>query len=1008
MILCVMLIALVVKFDMTKVFPLSTKTLVDQAYSARMAADGTLYILDSGHERLVHTDQEGNILGQILSADFGSGYMYIDGFAFDENNGIYLHGSEWDGMYLSQEYLYRFDRNGNYQDCLFSAEYGPSEVNKHRIYGLNVSEGRVRYLLLERDEITSVVCDPDSGAEIKETIPYPNAFNAVSDAVRAGELYYILNKNGVIHCINPEADGGVLTEVWNLSGSSNAGTCVPYRMAMGQDGTIYFTDIRGASVCRVVPGAQEAEVVYPDTGTLTVSTGKGAWNDALIVTEADEVKVVRPGIGAGGDSLQTADGSPEENAIVITSLQKPLSGTIKMILFAVLDLIAFLCVILLALRLIGWIRARGMSSFMKLELFVLTMLLLVSSVVIVVLMQEFSERYQDQLCSQVESAAYMVATQVDGEDIESVNTAADFDGEAYGRLCRIMQNSYTENVDFYKQIYCNILRYDGSGLAHAVAYLDQSIGTYFPIDANESKEVIRVYNTGKPVWNDSKADVTGSYLYVQVPVFDAGGTVKGVVAAGMDTSVMNEMMDSMIRQVLVALVIVILLIMLAVSEITGYVNARSRYQTELKENRQNVLPGHSVRILVFSVFTAYNVASTFLPVYLMRQSESVTVMSHELAASLPITVNLFSIGAMSLFCARLVSKMGIRKMAVLSGILSLAGNLLIFTLPYYPTIFLGLILDGCGVGLISNVLYIMITYVKDPDSRRDGFTIYNGACLSGINFGMMLGAVLAVNFGEHNVFGFIVCIWGAVILLTVKVSRQVEHLLDLEISEDHGFAKEGVPAALSEEAQKKEPIGLAAFLRSRGIMSFFVLIQNPWILFSSFVFYYVPLFCADNGYGETITSLLLILYALLSVFLGEPITEWASNRFGSNAMYLAVGLNIAAVMIYAWHPDIRTMILALVILGFSASFGKAIQQEHFMEMKSVQRYGEDKAMGVYNFTENIGESLGPIVFGRLMFMQPLSLAVSGFGGIIAALGAIHLIGSRKQDKNEGQEKTQDE
>ena len=73
-----------------------------------------------------------------------------------------------------------------------------------------------------------------------------------------------------------------------------------------------------------------------------------------------------------------------------------------------------------------------------------------------------------------------------------------------------------------------------------------------------------------------------------------------------------------------------------------------------------------------------------------------------------------------------------------------------------------------------------------------------------------------------------------------------------------------------------------------------------------------------------------------------------------------------------------------------------MQQTWFLKQKQVRRYGEDRAMGVYNFTENIGESLGPIVFARLMAHRPLLGAVSVFCGGITALGAGHFVRNRKE------------
>ena len=83
-------------------------------------------------------------------------------------------------------------------------------------------------------------------------------------------------------------------------------------------------------------------------------------------------------------------------------------------------------------------------------------------------------------------------------------------------------------------------------------------------------------------------------------------------------------------------------------------------------------------------------------------------------------------------------------------------------------------------------------------------------------------------------------------------------------------------------------------------------------------------------------------------------------------------------------------------MGTAAAYGKTLQQTWFLKQTQVQRYGEDRAMGVYNFSENIGESLGPIVFARLMAQRPLMAAVAPFCAVIAALGGGHMLLNRKE------------
>ena len=181
-------------------------------------------------------------------------------------------------------------------------------------------------------------------------------------------------------------------------------------------------------------------------------------------------------------------------------------------------------------------------------------------------------------------------------------------------------------------------------------------------------------------------------------------------------------------------------------------------------------------------------------------------------------------------------------------------------------------------------------------------------------------------------------------------------------------------------------------------MSFFVLIQNPYIVFNSFVFYFVPLFCGNMGYDETIVSILIMLYSEVAVLTGDMLTNRVTKLLGNRGMYAAYATNIAAVMVFALTRNMLGVVLALLMMGMASAYGKTLQQTWFLKQKQARQYGEDRAMGVYNFTENIGESLGPIVFARLMAQRPLLSAVSAFCGTIAALGAGHFALNRKELK----------
>lgn len=314
------------------------------------------------------------------------------------------------------------------------------------------------------------------------------------------------------------------------------------------------------------------------------------------------------------------------------------------------------------------------------------------------LMDAFRNSYREKIKEQLQSAGYVVAMSVPENDINALRTAADFGGEAYSRLCRTMERAFPMDVEFFHSAYCNILRLnDDMTEGFGVAYLDQSIGTYFPLDDVETEEVRQVYSEGRPVWNSAVEDVSGTYLSVKLPIIREGGKVVGAVAVGSETYIIDEMLDSMQKQIILAITAVILLIWIASGETSSFIAGCSAYLQARERLGRNALPAHMVRLLVFAVFTAYNMSSAFLPVYVMHRSEVLPEAWRSLGATLPLTVNIFMTGVMSLFCADFIRKLGVRRMFALSMACSMAGNMMLFILPGYAAIMAGLLIDGIGV-----------------------------------------------------------------------------------------------------------------------------------------------------------------------------------------------------------------------------------------------------------------------------------------------------------------------
>lgn len=702
--------------------------------------------------------------------------------------------------------------------------------------------------------------------------------------------------------------------------------------------------------------------VVENTDTLTVSTGKEDTN-MIFLTNAESGEIWKTD-GTGSETLTVIHTEILPVVMWIISAGLICAGVVGCIYFFAMLIRKY---------------AYVLSDTRRLGLMIGVMLILVAATVSGMLLREFRNSYKEKVEEQIEIVAYMEAGQLKNKDISSIRTAADYDGETYQDVSCIMEESLPTDIEFYQNIYCNILVMDEQKEAYAVAYLDQSIGNYFPLDEVETREVQQVYETGKAVWNKGKDDIAGSYTYIKVPIKNESGEITGVVAVGTELIVLNQILTDIIKGIVAVLAVLILLFGIFFEEVLAFLEDKRKYQErEKKEN--GIFPCHWIRLIIFGVFAAYNMTASFLPVYLMRYVQNAHFHNTELAASLPVTINIFVIGVTSLICQKLTVKFGIRKLAVLSGLCSFAGNLMLLIAPSYVLIVTGLILDGIGVGFMTNAVYILISRIVDPQSRMEGLAIYNSAYLAGLNFGIMLGSLLAVQFGQRNVFIFVSTTWILLVVVIISVGAMLER----------DTAKEG------KENEDSGKISAGKLLSDKAVSSFFVLIQNPYIIFGSFVFYFVPLFCDNEGFSELTVTLLLLLYAEIPVILGNRITQWAIEKMKYSSMYLAVGLNVLALLAFVCYPKLPGMLLALIVMGISACFGKTAQQMYFLDLKSVKEYGEDKSIDIYNFTENIGESLGPVVLGQIMFISPLAKGVLPLCMIVTGMGGIYCFINRKK------------
>lgn len=917
-------------------FPLA-KTLEYEAPYLVRDYGSVRYVLDKQRTRIVVVDKETNVIKNVLprGSKEADVFYYADDFMVDENGWVYVKEGAWDGNRISREAVLVYDADGRYQKTYLDMKHS-SVTNKHKVMLLSVNGGKIVCAQKNSKSVTITSLDVKIGDKVKKEYPFENAFDFVNDMTLGTDgKIYLLDKAGRFFELDKNLGFVFVRQAERDEFPNWIEPCY---------GGLLYADLYSNSVMRLDLESGERSLAVADSGAVTVTP-----------------------VSFG--SL----GNPSKNPNFLRE-QAALLGALCLLA---------LCLAYLALfAVISFFRS-GMKVIQRISVYVAIIIVAVAGTITYKLTGEFSKVMRVQILAQMENMAYSVANTIRPHALDSIQCAEDFASPEYREMIENMQSIIDPRLEINKNVYCDIFKYDEKRGAYACAYLDQAIGTYFPLTEGEAEEIKQIYKTARSV-SSSKDDTSASYTYVSVPVVSDNGRVCGVVSVMTENFMLADQISSMKRAVLLGIVVTLIFVWLAMGELLSYILSKSQAQLDAQEKAargeavEKVFPHYYIRLMVFALFAAYNMTTTFLPMVVAKSAlESLGEWGGNFAAALPISVNLFIIGLMALFCEGMIRRAGCKKIVALGAALSAASNLIVFAFPAnYALLFFALLIDGVGVGLTTNSMYLMVSQIPDAKNRTSGYTAYNAAQVSGINFGMLCGAALASSVGRRQIFPLVSLMWIVSALLFFALSRSLG-LGSVRLEEKKSSASAGARRALS-------------FLRHRRVWSFILFIQAPFALMGSFVYYYLPLYSDANGLSEVMVAVLMMLYSMFAIYLGNGLTKWVIQRTGPASPYAAIILSAGAVILYALTQTFWGLLAAIFVLGLANGFGRSVQQAQFSMLDECEKYGVPDAMGIFNFTDFIGQSFGPAVMGIVFLSKNVAGSTFAFALALAFVSAAHL------------------
>ena len=951
------------------VLKVSPKQLISNAWVAVTDNGGNTYVVDNGRDRIIQIDSDNKIVMEY------SGFAYIDDIAVDDAGNIYVIDTQWeeDGFLVTSDILYKYDADRDEMSILYMAEY--ENATKHQMFALNVANDGMHFVIADSAHLYHYCTGPDEKTTLVASYDIeknPVVFYQDIDLnVTTGDIY-ALDKTGCITRYYTDASGNVCSEnFFDWSVINEREMIEPYRMDVTSDGSVYFADIVNNRIYRVIDGKDSVMYAGDFMYNVKVSEHEG-YSDIAIMTGGKVVLLNESG----------------ELKADIYEVNYCTSIYIKYLLLVLLFAANVLLLLYLLPRIIYGISLKVNTPLAKIRILLIASILLVAGVMVFQSTSSFRTMLTSEEMYNLEYIAHNIAEILDPEDIANINTTTDYYNDSFVNIVEDMKHYIDYNYD--SGMYCNLVRYDSTtGQVYDVVFLDDSVGTYYPLSGNEADEIIKIYETGETITSGSQTE-NGGFTYVKVPVTVKAGNENHVVAVveiGTWSYVIENQIRRMMTDMLLNLAVWIILIIFIFTEGFEIIALRNDYRKKLQttEETEN-FPLHLSRGMIFLVFMAYNLPTAFLPVYVASMYDgTLSFLPEGIAKSVPISINMALLGVTALLGFFLLKKLSFRRAMLISAMATLAGDLILALAGNYGMIIAGLVLNGIGVGFQMNLLHTVTTYAAEKEKDSTIYTVYQAGSLSGIMVGMSLGAILADYLGYKKVFFITVAIWAVVSVVAFINGKKLQ--------------LKGVTDTPKGEVKKKENV--FKFIFTPKILLFLVLMLFMYVMTSSFIYYYVPIYCDSMGYSSTVSCIMILISSICGIYLSASTTKFFQKNFGQYAIYISSIIALVALLLFAYFKTSNMLLISIFIMGFGTSFGTATRLSTFSEFEATRKFGVERATGIYDLIERVGEAVGPMLFASLLtgdFTGGIDVFVVISIGACLLYFMSSLIGNRKKNK----------
>lgn len=913
--------------------PFSTAYAFDGPSGVFPGESGRLYIIDQGKKTVLITDGQGKLLRSIDCGTDGDSEPYYASLVAEGADGsIYVADTRYagQGTRISQERIFRYDADGENGTCIYLIDYEAIEQEAPLQYGniLSLREENGALVFTRKTDNGLAVCQLDLASGRLQSAGYDLPGQYISDAdAEPGTLRPIFtNRLGQVCTVT---DGA--TEVLLDEGRTSWMLCA-------EEGRIYYSDI-----------AANAVLCYD------LETGREE-----IVLEAPDILY---GVQTAGGRLYTTDymgyymlEDGEASYVDALTYSQPL---LRCALWAALFLGGLLAVAVAYLLLAPALHRPKSELFQRMAI-VLGVSLCMGCLVGYITITQMVSNQKATVMEQLNLFCDILVENTDTEALANIDSLADYKGEDFNQvkepLDALTRMGYENGMYYYYAIYST----DGE-VIYTIMDFEETLPARYPVYAYGEEGYTEVLAEGESVEFGGDVSSYGSWAFVLKPIRDAAGTPIAIMEVGTNLDDLDSQIQELVKEVALTILSMAVVLLMIIVEIIFYAEHRERKRKNL------ALPGLAaqfpLRLLIFLAYLVDCMQDAFVSILANQLYTPILGIPQSVGAALPLSAQVFAAAVMAFLGGGLSRKAGVKKTLVGGFLLEITGCLLCGAGGTYFSLLGGKAVIGMGLGLIIVSLNAIAARGEDEAESAKAFTDISAGTLAGVTAGAGVGSII-LSFGHYSMVYFV----GAAILL-----------IGLALSFSGRDYKEAAVAKVKEE------VGFFRFLFNRQVITFLLLMLLPFLMGLSFREYFFPIYAAELGMSETMIGRLYLICGLLVIYAGPQLTGKLIARLGGKwTVTLASGLIIAAPLLHAAIPTLATTIVGVLLLSVAISFGYAAQSTYYSELPSVEHYGGGRAMGIYSLFENIGQTIGPMIYGLAMMLGYRS-GLGLIGGAMLAL-----------------------